>query len=1000
MVVSSRGGALPTRKNRAAADGAKPSEVTKQQQKEGLTTVDDMESRQYSPSGRGASGGEARMGSASANDTTKQQSFVMDDIPTIDTSSMPPAYDRSNRGRGASPSIITSRRGRSRSPVGYTTPSAAASSSRPNSRNGSSGRPLSRNDISSAALAAGEAAAGVMDPYARQMHHPQLVHGRARSPSPVNRFPTSALSFELSPQQSLSFVGDGHSFDWTSGAREDHHHHQNYHYHQQHQRYGSPQHHRSRSSSPIRAASRNSQALFPEHQILSASRSREYFGTQGGRVSAGNGGSGNRERRTIRSPSPPKMAHRSSVFRGSPSPDNAANRLPAELMLALDDTPPSSPVISKPKKRRPSTSTIIDKELSATQDVAFENIQFDGIMPDGDYLANLSFRRSYELEQVFSFMNENKDDKNNKYDPMKLGTSSFANFANQLMCNSNEVDINNKNQITSQNSNMGDLTPINSFNDVQVDADELGRFLSSSVQEGQQDPAGQYWSNQSSAPPAGGMNTQTPPSYNNVHNEGGGMNNGPPSGPGPSIPSLENSLANTTQVKVSTRHTLHPMVNLSSRSDFFVLLRKMAPAFMGFRFTLPEMNEPAPEIKDGPVVGKWNRPTENQMMICRRRVNSSVCAFGGIITNRAVSFDTMSDDVKEELEEKRKYDENLSMRYYMKENCVSWDVELHEVVKPSAKKAKIEAPDTPKASALKSPYCAPVTPKSPGSPGGGGGDGSNKDEKKKTKTKYRCKLCGLPKQNHTCTYKQKVFRSIGTQVYPVVNAFVSNEPGLLAPALSEMNNFTSLLSQDTSTAPSHHPVYRAPYSAYNGPVTPESHWSPNTPGGLSTMSSSDPGTPGTPHSPYSSSHRNNFRKREFAVMSRTMTHASTPGGYSARSKPDDAMFRDTMEIKREQFRTVRTSVAEKVAQPYQYPLVPTPYDQRKEMGDTLFALSKEVPALADSCASILREAREKDEWDQAVAELTTQVLVVLKCEDDDYTLEGLMRHLNALGIAC
>ena len=166
------------------------------------------------------------------------------------------------------------------------------------------------------------------------------------------------------------------------------------------------------------------------------------------------------------------------------------------------------------------------------------------------------------------------------------------------------------------------------------------------------------------------------------------------------------------------------------------------------------------------------------------------------------------------------------------------------------------------------------------------------------------------------------------------------------------------------------------------------------------MSSSDPGTPGTPHSPYSSSHRNNFRKREFAVMSRTMTHASTPGGYSARSKPDDAMFRDTMEIKREQFRTVRTNVAEKVAQPYQYPLVPTPYDQRKEMGDTLFALSKEVPALADSCASILREAREKDEWDQAVAELTTQVLVVLKCEEDDYTLEGLMRHLNGLGIAC
>ena len=136
-------------------------------------------------------------------------------------------------------------------------------------------------------------------------------------------------------------------------------------------------------------------------------------------------------------------------------------------------------------------------------------------------------------------------------------------------------------------------------------------------------------------------------------------------------------------------------------------------------------------------------------------------------------------------------------------------------------------------------------------------------------------------------------------------------------------------------------------------------------------------------------------------MSRTMTHTSTPGGYSPRqSRPEDSMFRDTMQITMEQFRTVRVNAAEKVLQPYQYPLVPTPYDQRKEMGDTLFALSKEVPSLADSCASILREARERDEWDQAVAELTTQVLVVLKCEEEDYSLEGLMRHLNGLGIAC
>ena len=174
--------------------------------------------------------------------------------------------------------------------------------------------------------------------------------------------------------------------------------------------------------------------------------------------------------------------------------------------------------------------------------------------------------------------------------------------------------------------------------------------------------------------------------------------------------------------------------------------------------------------------------------------------------------------------------------------------------------------------------------------------------------------------------------------------------------------------------------------------------------------------------------------------------------------PHDVLFRDTMELKKEQYRTVggnrttpsnnvnasssntetssaytsnnitptsgsatpnnnspggttsssgSSSVVKESSPPitesitdYRYPQIPTPYSQRKEMGDTLFALSREVPNLADSCAAILREARENDAWDQAVAELTTQVLVVLKCEECDYTLEGLRRHLLSLGIAC
>ena len=228
--------------------------------------------------------------------------------------------------------------------------------------------------------------------------------------------------------------------------------------------------------------------------------------------------------------------------------------------------------------------------------------------------------------------------------------------------------------------------------------------------------------------------------------------------------------------------------------------------------------------------------------------------------------------------------------------------------------------------------------------------------------------------------------------------------------------------------------YRPPQHATHrlGPyagnlLTPDTcHWSPNTPGGLSTMSSSDPNSPGAPaQGTPGSMHR---RDHNQTLMSRSMNYSlsgpppsspvpRTPSVPSAPAGaiPSDVLFRDTMELKREQFRTVSathiTTSSEgsysgesnaSIDSPnaYRYPPIPTPYSQRKELGDTLFAMSREVPSLADSCAAILREARENDEWDQAVAELTTQVLIVIKCEEHDYSLEGLRRHLLMLGISC
>jgi len=622
----------------------------------------------------------------------------------------------------------------------------------------------------------------------------------------------------------------------------------------------------------------------------------------------------------------------------------------------------------------------------------------------------------------------------------------------------------------------------------------------------------------------------TPPSYGGGHhNQGssypssssGGMgyaaNTTPPPSSYDNHPHHIPTSFPSKRIKVSTRHTLHPLaLDLTKRGmstttggteggDYFSLLRKLAPAFVGFRFKLPEMMEMANVnngVSGGNIVGQSSSHStlhmtiidENQMVIAKRRINSSICAFGGSLPPRtvsptpsytAVAQPPLLEESTEQRNERYTYESSLASRYFMKEHCISWDVELHEVIAPKAgtpkagkskKASAASATSTPKTKKKKQigvfkaadapgggKYCAPVTPSSPAEappPSTPGTPSSTKTTK--SKSKYRCKLCGLPKQNHKCTYKNQVVRSIGTMVYPAVNAFVSNEPGRLAPALSEMNNFTSLLSQDTTMTGSQSSVYGGPLYHNRGGMnllTPDtSHWAPTTPGGLSTMSSSDPNSPATPHQ------ASRKRDHNHLMMSRTMS-ALSPGSRHhhpvvphvpsmppapAGAIPNDVLFRDTMELKIQQYRTVgavrssdsKTTVSSLLSSPlssvggvaphtpgmppqsttpasssvasssavtkaitesitaYRYPQIPTPYTQRKEMGDTLFALSREVPNLADSCASILREARESDDWDQAVAELTTQVLIVLKCEEMDYTLDGLRRHLLGLGIAC
>ena len=114
----------------------------------------------------------------------------------------------------------------------------------------------------------------------------------------------------------------------------------------------------------------------------------------------------------------------------------------------------------------------------------------------------------------------------------------------------------------------------------------------------------------------------------------------------------------------------------------------------------------------------------------------------------------------------------------------------------------------------------------------------------------------------------------------------------------------------------------------------------------------------------------------------------------------DLLFIEPMELKPEQFRVVSQSKSRKSSDAYVYPALPLPYAQRKRLSDNLFSLSNEVPKLTDECAQVLREAREKDMWDLAVAELMTQVIVIIHCSERDCRFEGLRQYLLTLGIAC
>ena len=276
------------------------------------------------------------------------------------------------------------------------------------------------------------------------------------------------------------------------------------------------------------------------------------------------------------------------------------------------------------------------------------------------------------------------------------------------------------------------------------------------------------------------------------------------------------------------------------------------------------------------------------------------------------------------------------------------------------------------------------------------------------KMKYRCKLCGQPKSDHVCPYRKSMVRTLGVMVCPAVNAYSSAEPGILSPPLSEMNNFvpygrTGPENSDVETDVSSRGQNSA--STYN--VTPGSNRKQNdgsrryhSPSSLST----------SPHSHQNQSYGhgksyqaptkrvNLWQQRKPILEQRAqqpffMTLALRPEHYRAvtplkpyRNASRNSKVADQRDDKEE-------------TGSYQYPHVPLTFAGRKWLTDTLFYLSQSIPSMTADVASLLRMARERDEWDLAVAEVLTQVVVCVHCPNGDYRLDGLKNYLLRIGIA-
>ncbi|KAL7490162.1 hypothetical protein ACHAW6_015895 [Cyclotella cf. meneghiniana] len=361
------------------------------------------------------------------------------------------------------------------------------------------------------------------------------------------------------------------------------------------------------------------------------------------------------------------------------------------------------------------------------------------------------------------------------------------------------------------------------------------------------------------------------------------------------------------------------MRSKSSRVDSGVLkiLENHQSIFAAFSFLLPGAKA---------VLTKSSN-THPDVEIARRRVNSALCAFGGSALPRKPFH-------HEKSASRQKYEELLPERYYEDDNRLSWEVEEDPPVEVS--------------------------------------DEEDEDHSAESNRGKSMLACDSMDGSFNVMSLQ---RNMGVMVYPAINAFMAAEPGVITPALSEMNNFVSGKKSPECTPgkgqmqlPVSNPKSALPL------VSPDSvKLGPDSQSG-----------------PENKNFSVNYAGGAWMSSRRSQGQTISKNGEAV----PDQLFIETQELVSEQYRTI---IEKKTSRSYDYPSLPVPYAQRKRMSNAVFALSKNIPGLTDECAVVLSEARKKDAWDFAVAELMTQVIVLTHCDEGDSRLEGLSKYLLTLG---